>query len=51
MVFSASVDGAIVGLRSADQVDAIIDALRLELTDEDLGEIEGGDPAGIAHRS
>ncbi len=46
-----AVDGAIVGLRSADQVDAIIDALRLELTDEDLGEIEGGDPAGIAHRS
>jgi aryl-alcohol dehydrogenase-like predicted oxidoreductase len=37
-----AVDGAIVGFRTPDQVDPILAAANLELTDEDLGEIEGG---------
>jgi aryl-alcohol dehydrogenase-like predicted oxidoreductase len=37
-----AVDGAIVGFRRPDQVDPIIDAANLELTDEDAAEIEGG---------
>ena len=37
-----AVDGAIVGFRSSDQVDPILAAASLELTDEDLTEIEGG---------
>jgi aryl-alcohol dehydrogenase-like predicted oxidoreductase len=36
------VDGAIVGFRRPDQVDPIMPAANLELTDEDLAEIEGG---------
>jgi aryl-alcohol dehydrogenase-like predicted oxidoreductase len=35
------VDGAIVGFRRPDQVDTILPAANLELTDEDLAEIEG----------
>ncbi len=37
-----AVDGAIVGFRRPDQVDPILPAASLELTDEDLVEIEGG---------
>jgi aryl-alcohol dehydrogenase-like predicted oxidoreductase len=37
-----AVDGAIVGFRRPDQVDPILTAANLELTDEDLAEIEGG---------
>jgi aryl-alcohol dehydrogenase-like predicted oxidoreductase len=37
-----AVDGAIVGFRRPDQVDPILAAASLELTDEDLNEIEGG---------
>jgi aryl-alcohol dehydrogenase-like predicted oxidoreductase len=36
-----AVDGAIVGFRGPDQVDPILAAARIELTDEDLDEIEG----------
>jgi aryl-alcohol dehydrogenase-like predicted oxidoreductase len=36
-----AVDGAIVGFRRPDQVDPILPAASLELTDEDLAEIEG----------
>jgi aryl-alcohol dehydrogenase-like predicted oxidoreductase len=36
-----AVDGAIVGFRRPDQVDPILTAANLELTDEDLAEIEG----------
>ena len=35
-----AVDGAIVGFRRPDQVDAILVAASLELTDEDVDEIE-----------
>jgi aryl-alcohol dehydrogenase-like predicted oxidoreductase len=38
-----AVDGAIVGFRSAEQVDPLIEAARLELSDEDIATIEGGD--------
>jgi aryl-alcohol dehydrogenase-like predicted oxidoreductase len=37
-----AVDGAIVGFRRPDQVDPILPAANLELTDEDLVEIAGG---------
>jgi aryl-alcohol dehydrogenase-like predicted oxidoreductase len=37
-----AVDGAIVGFRRPEQVDPILAAESLELTDEDLDEIEGG---------
>jgi aryl-alcohol dehydrogenase-like predicted oxidoreductase len=37
-----AVDGAIVGFRRPDQVDPIIAAANLELSDEDISEIEGG---------
>ena len=37
-----AVDGAIVGFRRPDQVDPILAAATLELTDDDLDEIEGG---------
>jgi aryl-alcohol dehydrogenase-like predicted oxidoreductase len=37
-----AVDGAIVGFRRPDQVDAILAATNLELTDEDLAEIDAG---------
>jgi aryl-alcohol dehydrogenase-like predicted oxidoreductase len=37
-----AVDGAIVGFRRPDQVDPILPAANLELTDEDIVEIEGG---------
>ena len=37
-----AVDGAIVGFRGPDQVDPLIEAGSLELTDEDLATIEGG---------
>jgi aryl-alcohol dehydrogenase-like predicted oxidoreductase len=36
-----AVDGAIVGFRRPDQVDPILAAANLELTDQDLDEIEG----------
>jgi len=36
-----AVDGAIVGFRRPDQVDPLVAAASLELTDEDLDEIEG----------
>jgi aryl-alcohol dehydrogenase-like predicted oxidoreductase len=36
-----AVDGAIVGFRRPDQVDPIVGAASLELTDADLGEIKG----------
>jgi aryl-alcohol dehydrogenase-like predicted oxidoreductase len=36
-----AVDGAIVGFRRPDQVEAILAAANLELTDQDLTEIEG----------
>jgi aryl-alcohol dehydrogenase-like predicted oxidoreductase len=36
------VDGAIVGFRGPDQVDPILPAATLELTDEDAAELEGG---------
>jgi aryl-alcohol dehydrogenase-like predicted oxidoreductase len=37
-----AVDGAIVGFRRPDQVDPLVPAADLELTDEDVAEIEGG---------
>ncbi len=37
-----AVDGAIVGFRSPEQVDPLLPAAGLELTDEDLDQIEGG---------
>jgi aryl-alcohol dehydrogenase-like predicted oxidoreductase len=37
-----AVDGAIVGFRRSDQVDAILPAATLELTDEEAAELEGG---------
>jgi bacteriocin-like protein len=37
-----AVDGAIVGFRAPGQVDPLIDAGSLELSDEDLATIEGG---------
>ena len=37
-----AVDGAIVGFRHPEQVDPIVEAANLELTDEDITEIEGG---------
>jgi aryl-alcohol dehydrogenase-like predicted oxidoreductase len=37
-----AVDGAIVGFRRPDQVDPILPAAALELTDEDATELEGG---------
>ena len=37
-----AVDGAIVGFRRPDQVDPILAAASLELSDEDISEIEGG---------
>jgi aryl-alcohol dehydrogenase-like predicted oxidoreductase len=36
-----AVDGAIVGFRRPDQVDPILPAANLELTDQDIAEIEG----------
>jgi len=36
-----AVDGAIVGFRSPDQVEPILPAMELELSDEDAAEIEG----------
>jgi aryl-alcohol dehydrogenase-like predicted oxidoreductase len=38
---NAAVDGAIVGFRRPDQVDPILPAANLELTDHDTAEIEG----------
>src|SRR5260370_34028023 len=38
---NAAVDGAIVGFRSPQQVDPILPAASLELTDADMAEIEG----------
>ncbi len=37
-----AVDGAIVGFRRSDQVDPILAAANLELTDDDVADIEGG---------
>jgi aryl-alcohol dehydrogenase-like predicted oxidoreductase len=39
---SPEVDGAIVGYRGLDQVDPILPAATLELTQEDTAELEGG---------
>ena len=36
-----AVDGAIVGFRQPEQIDPILDAASLELTDDDVAEIEG----------
>jgi aryl-alcohol dehydrogenase-like predicted oxidoreductase len=36
------VDGVIVGFRRPDQVDPIIDAANVELTDDYIAKIEGG---------
>ena len=41
-----AVDGAIIGFRRPDQVDAILDAGRLELTDTDIADIENTNRAG-----
>jgi aryl-alcohol dehydrogenase-like predicted oxidoreductase len=41
---NAAVDGAIVGFRRPDQVDPILPAANLELTDQDVAEIEGSAP-------
>jgi aryl-alcohol dehydrogenase-like predicted oxidoreductase len=38
---NAAVDGAIVGFRSPEQVDPLIDAANLELSEEDINTIEG----------
>ncbi len=38
---NAAVDGAIVGFRRRDQVDPILSALQVELSDEDVAELEG----------
>ena len=40
-----AVDGAIVGFRRPDQVDPILAAANLELTNQDLDEIQGGNDA------
>ena len=37
-----AVDAAIVGFRRPDQVDPILPGALLDLTDQDLAEIEGG---------
>jgi aryl-alcohol dehydrogenase-like predicted oxidoreductase len=37
------VDGAIVGFRRPDQVDPILPAAGLDLSDEEVAEIEGGE--------
>jgi aryl-alcohol dehydrogenase-like predicted oxidoreductase len=37
-----AIDGAIVGFRRPDQVDPILAAANLELTEHDIAEIEGG---------
>jgi aryl-alcohol dehydrogenase-like predicted oxidoreductase len=37
-----AVDGAIVGFRRSDQVGPILTAAGLELSDEDVAQIEGG---------
>jgi len=36
-----AVDGAIVGFRRPDQVDPILPGAELELTDEDVAELQG----------
>ena len=36
-----AVDGAIVGLRRPDQVDVLVPAASLELSDEDVADLEG----------
>jgi aryl-alcohol dehydrogenase-like predicted oxidoreductase len=41
-----AVDGAIIGFRRPDQVDAILDASRLELTDTDLADIDNTNRPG-----
>ena len=38
-----AVDGAIVGFRRPDQVDPMLTAANLELDEEDIATIEGGD--------
>ncbi|MEY9890075.1 aryl-alcohol dehydrogenase-like predicted oxidoreductase [Catenulispora sp. MAP5-51] len=37
-----AVSGAIAGFRRAEQVDPVVDAVRVELTEADLAEITGG---------
>jgi len=39
---NSAVDGAIVGFRHPDQVDPIVEAANLDLTEDDIAEIEGG---------
>ena len=41
-----AVDGAIIGFRRPEQVDAVIDAGRLELGDADVADIEDASRAG-----
>jgi aryl-alcohol dehydrogenase-like predicted oxidoreductase len=40
-VLNPAVDGAIVGFRRADQVDPILTATSLELTGDDIDELQG----------
>ena len=40
-LLNRAVDGAIVGFRRPDQVDPIVEAANLELTDDDIDQIEG----------
>jgi aryl-alcohol dehydrogenase-like predicted oxidoreductase len=42
-VRNTAVDGAIVGFRRADQVDPILTAASIELTGDDVDEIEAED--------
>ena len=42
-----AVDGAIVGLRRPDQVDVLVPAASLELSDEDVADLEGGSMTAI----
>jgi aryl-alcohol dehydrogenase-like predicted oxidoreductase len=48
---NAAVDGAIVGFRRPDQVDPILAAANLELTNDDFDEIEGDAPRVCADSS
>jgi aryl-alcohol dehydrogenase-like predicted oxidoreductase len=45
-----AVDGAIIGLRRPDQVDSILDAASLELSDADVDDIENGSEMEVETR-
>jgi aryl-alcohol dehydrogenase-like predicted oxidoreductase len=45
-LLNPAVDGAIIGFRRPDQVDSVLDAGRLELTDADVADIEDLDRTG-----